>query len=334
MKKTILITGATSGIGYQFILRIINQRHKIIILCRNKSRQKEILLNLKSNLTNSKTLESQIELPIVDLSDLKSIEKFTSKLIKDKTIIDSLILNAGLQYTGSELIRYSCQNIELTFAVNHLSHHYLTNRLIKLLFLSKSPKIIITTSEVHNPLLPGGKVGLPATLGELKGLKSGPGFKMVDGRLAFNADKAYKDSKLCNILFGKELSRRLELINNKIPVICWAPGLVIPRSENGFFRHSRKNNEIGQRLFALIARDILRITESPEGAGKVLKTIEETNENNNVSFKYLSNKLIGLNKHKLKEDNSSLESNDSNKAKELWELSNKLINHYVEINSI
>ena len=56
----------------------------------------------------------------------------------------------------------------------------------------------------------------------------------------------------------------------KIPVIAWAPGLVIPKSSEGFFRYSRKYNEYGQRIFALIVRDLFHITETPERAGKLL----------------------------------------------------------------
>ena len=108
----------------------------------------------------------------MDLSDLKSIDSLCSELKTKYVNIDVLILNAGLQYTGSKTPRMSSQGIELTFAVNHLSHFYLTQRILPLIDINNDPKIIITSSEVHNPNRAGGKVGAKANLGNLKGLES------------------------------------------------------------------------------------------------------------------------------------------------------------------
>ena len=64
---------------------------------------------------------------------------------------------------------------------------------------------MITASEVHNPTSGGGRVGRPAGLGSLEGLRSGAGFQLLNGDTDFDADKAYKDSKLCNLLLGDTL---------------------------------------------------------------------------------------------------------------------------------
>ena len=79
----------------------------------------------------------------------------------------------------------------------------------------------MTASPVHDPLSGGGKVGSTATLGDLSGLKSAT-FDMVDGG-PFDADKAYKDSKLCNLLFTAEASRRLAKKNAKATAPPSAP---------------------------------------------------------------------------------------------------------------
>ena len=72
---------------------------------------------------------------------------------------------------------------------------------------------MITASEVHDPSSPGGNVGLGAGLGDLSGFAAdGQNFQMIDGS-EYNADKAYKDSKLCNVLFAKELRNRLQETN-------------------------------------------------------------------------------------------------------------------------
>lgn len=271
MNKTILITGGTSGIGFQAAKLLLKAGCRLIIICRNQERSKELLLRFKNdNSIGKESILKNLDLRIADLADLNSLEKLTNKLIREDILIDIIILNAGLQYTGSKDIRLSKQSIELTFAVNHLSHQYLIQRLMKLVIKSEFPRIIVTASEVHNPLLAGGKVGRPAGLGNLLGLSSLKKVCMIDGTSIFNADKAYKDSKLCNVIFSRELYRRLKLRGLNIPIICWAPGLVIPRSKGGFFRYSRKYNELGQIVFSFIARDLLRITESVEKAGQIL----------------------------------------------------------------
>lgn len=76
---------------------------------------------------------------------------------------------------------------------------------------------------MHDPKSAGGKVGPGASLGDLSGLKAGPSFEMVSGG-AFDADKAYKDSKLCNILFARELDRRLANLRVNVTVNAFGPG--------------------------------------------------------------------------------------------------------------
>ena len=323
--KTILITGASSGIGYQAAKEMINKGYKIIAPCRDINRGKETLLKFEKCLSTEIDLKRQLELPILDLASFESIEKFCNKLILDVEVIDRLVLNAGLQYTGSTEPRWSSDGFELTFAVNHLSHQYITQKILPLLYKSDSPRIVITSSEVHNPQAPGGKVGELANLGELKGIYLGKGFKMIDGSQTFNADKAYKDSKLCNILFARELFRRLELFEKSMPVLAWAPGLVIPRTNKGFFRYSRKYNEYKQRLFAFMARDIFKITETEINAGKILCNLSTQSKYDEKCFCYRSNQLIRPGKKTFEKSAISVEASNDQLAKNLWKLTNKLI---------
>ena len=325
IQKNVFITGASSGIGYESVLRILNMGHKVIAPCRDLDRAREIVSKFESKTVKSIDIKRQLSLPIIDLSRLSSIENVANQLLDKGEVIDSLVLNAGLQYTGSKEPRWSFDGFELTFAVNHLSHQYLTQRLIPLLTKSTSPRIVITSSEVHNPESPGGKIGQLASLGELKGLKSGERFTMIDGNPIFNADKAYKDSKLCNILFGRELYKRLNLLGNPIPVLCWAPGLIIPRSNGGFFRYSRKYNPLSQRLFAIIARDILKITETEVKAGEILTNLSVNPKYEENRFSFRSNRLIRPGKKIFEESEISKEAANNQLAKDLWDLSNSLL---------
>ena len=322
----ILITGGSSGIGFQAVLQLISLGHNIILPCKNILRANNALTRLFNQFQSNSSNKGNIYTLEMDLSDFKSIDTFCAEVKKRRLNIDVLILNAGLQYTGSKLPRRSAQGIELTFAVNHLSHFYLTQNLLPFLNRNNNSKIIITSSEVHNPMSSGGRVGAKASLGNLSGLASCSEFEMIDGN-PFNADKAYKDSKLCNILFAKELSNRLKRKGLSIPVIAWAPGLVISRESQGFFRYSRKYNQLGQILFAFLARDILRITTSNEKAGMLLCDLVRSSKYNKYGFNYYSNKLISPGKFVFEKANISEEAMSEGLSNNLWELSKFIIDN-------
>ena len=152
------------------------------------------------------------------------------------------------------------------------------------------------------------------------------GFKeeVMGKYLNFNADRAYKNSKLCNILFARELSQKIENLDRKISVITWAPGLVIPDDDLGFFRYSNKFNKYGYILFSNIAKNILGISESLINAGKILYLIAFNRDLNNTKLIYLSNEIISYKKHKLKNRNVSKEADDSELANKLWKLSEEI----------
>ena len=322
--RIILITGASSGIGYRAALKMLELGNTVIAPCRNTDKSNYMLSRIRRDILHSKNIKEKLYLPILDLSNLNSINTFCTKLSHEIKVIDSLVLNAGLQYTGSKEPRWSFDGFELTFAVNHLGHQYLTQSILPLLYNSIYPRVIITSSEVHNPQSPGGKVGELADLGNLEGLFSGKGFKMINGSSLFNADKAYKDSKLCNILFSRELYKRLLLAGKNIPVLAWAPGLIIPRNNDGFFRYSRQYNEIGQRLFAFIARDLLKITETELNAGNILASLAIDQQYSTRKFSYRSNRILRPGKKIFEESEISKEAHNDLIAKRLWERCSEL----------
>ena len=137
-------------------------------------------------------------------------------------------------------------------------------------------------------------------------------------------DEAYKNSKLCNILFAKELEKKLRISSSKISVITWAPGLVIPNDDSGFFRYSQRFNLLGYLIFSKAAKNIFGISESIENAGKILSKIVLDSNLNNIGFIHLSNKLISFKKHKLVESNVSDEANSAELASKLWILSEEI----------
>ncbi|MCX5947814.1 MAG: SDR family NAD(P)-dependent oxidoreductase [Cyanobacteria bacterium] len=315
--RHVLLTGGSSGIGLEAAQQLLEAGHRLTVLCRDEATT-DRLVQLLAQRTDS-PLGGRLATPICDLSDLASVEHCADALLTAAEPIDSLVLNAGLQYSGASEPRWSAQGFELTFAVNHLAHQALLQRLLPLLLQGTAPRLVVTSSEVHDPTTAGGKVGQPAGLGELAGLRQGPGASMLHGG-PFNAEKAYKDSKLCNLLMARELERQLHDQGQSLPVLAWSPGLVIPRSSGGFFRYSRSQNPFGQALFALVARDLLRLTETPARAGALLAGLATTSPPEPVGFQYGSNRVQGPGRLRFELSQPSVEARSDELARELWTL--------------
>ena len=210
--KNILITGASSGIGFYSLINLLKKENYLFIPIRSFSRVKELKFKLKNFFDDDYLNKFLNFIYDADFSDLNNIKKIREFIIEKKIRIDILILNAGMQYTGGLYPKVSKQGIELTFAINHLAHFYLTNILIPLINNSSESRIIITSSDVHNPKSSGGNIGEKAGLNNLIDFKD----EIFAPFKNFSADKSYKNSKLCNILFAKELSKRLSLNKKNI----------------------------------------------------------------------------------------------------------------------
>jgi len=349
--RRILLTGASSGIGFEAALQLLQAGHALTLPCRDQATAAATVERLLAKLFSEISLQPHspdpsgapvalpragasptLHAPVCDLADLASVARCAAELLERATPIDSLVLNAGLQEAGAPEPRRSAQGHELTIAVNHLAHQALCQRLLPLLDAGRSPRVVVTASEVHDPATAGGRVGLPAGLGNLEGLRGGVSVLMVDGQSAFNAEKAYKDSKLCNLLFARELARRLRLRGTPMPVLAWSPGLVIPRDEGGFFRYSRRHNLWGQRLFALVAQDLLRITASPQQAGSLLAAMA-TDPEADDGFRYGANRLLGPGRLRFEPTEPSAEARNDQLANALWEVSAGLVGLPVELAS-
>ena len=309
--QRVLLTGGSSGVGFEAAKVLSAQGHQLTMVCRNQATADQT----RSLITGS------VQTLICDLADLEAVATVCSQLVDCGTALDALVLNAGLQYAGASEAQFSAQGIELTFAVNQLAHQLMAMRLLPLLQKSAGPRLVITASEVHNPGSGAGKVGKPADLGELEGLRVGAGFALVNGSDRFDGNKAYKDSKLCNVLMARELDRQLDAA---MPVIAWSPGLVITRNRGGFFRYNKRSNPLGMGAFAFVARDLLRITESVDNAGRLLAQLVNDPEIP-PGFSYFTNKVVSFGRHRLEPTDTSDEGADLQKAEELWRLSEQLI---------
>jgi NAD(P)-dependent dehydrogenase (short-subunit alcohol dehydrogenase family) len=180
--KTILITGATDGIGKQAAIKLARMGARIIIHGRNPEKAENVRLEVIQASNNP-----LVETVIADLQSLKQVRNLASEVKKRTDHLDVLINNAGVYVNNRRL---SEDGYEMTFAVNHLAPFLLTNLLLDLLKKS-SPSRVVTVSSVGHKMV-------YLNLADLQ------------GKFFFWDWVAYCRSKLLNILFTFELSERLK----------------------------------------------------------------------------------------------------------------------------
>lgn len=194
--QTIVITGANSGIGKETARELGRMGARIVLVCRTKERGEEALKEL--SLENP----GRFDLLIADLSSLKNIESLAETLKKNYPKIDVLLHNAGVFF---EKRVESVDGIEMTLAVNHVAVFHLTMLMLEHLKAGGSSRIIIVSSEAHLK----GQVNLEDL--EFKKRK----FRLLE---------AYGQSKLLNVLFMKELNRKIK--GSGLTINCVHPGVV------------------------------------------------------------------------------------------------------------
>lgn len=203
--KTILITGATDGIGRETAKQLAEKGHRIIIHGRSKNKSQKIQKEL-----NTINPEVDHKIAIADLESQKQILNLSIKLKEQEEKIDVLINNAGIY---QDKLEYTEDQIEKTIAVNYHSHFNLTLLLIKLLEKSEDPRIINLSSMAHARNLDPEKIW------------------RADN---FNGSQAYSDSKLAVLLFTFKLANILDdfsvnslhpgVINTKLLHKGWGAG--------------------------------------------------------------------------------------------------------------
>ena len=191
----ILITGGTSGLGYRTAYILAHEsKNKIILIGSNNKKGQQAVERLIYETENK-----NLRFIKADLSSINEIRLLAKDLNKEK--IDILINNAGaLFYSRNE----SIDQIEKTFALNHLSYFALTNLLLKYKVIKNGGRIINVASGAHR--------GIDVDFNDLEMSNN------------YNGWKCYKKSKLCNILFTKKLSDLTS--KNNITVNCLHPGFV------------------------------------------------------------------------------------------------------------
>ncbi|XP_070983932.1 retinol dehydrogenase 12-like isoform X1 [Oncorhynchus clarkii lewisi] len=202
--KTVLITGANTGIGKETALDLAIRGARVIMACRDVEKGEEAAASIRRIYC-----KANVEVRELDLADTSSIRAFVQRLLREVDHLHILINNAGVM-----MCPYVKTNdgFEMQLGVNHLGHFLLTYLLIGLLKRSAPARIVVVSSLAHN-------------VGWIR-------FHDLLSQGSYNSGLAYCQSKLANLLFARELARILK--GSSVTVNSVHPGLV--RSE--LVRHS------------------------------------------------------------------------------------------------
>ncbi len=194
--KVVLITGGTAGIGKQAAISLLQMGAQVVLVGRNPEKTKAVVEELKTRTANPK-----VQSLIADLSSMAEVRRVAAEFMAKYPRLDVLLNNAGAMFPGRTL---TVDGFERTMATNHLSYFVLANALLPVLEKSAPARIVNVASSAHVR----GQLDWDDMMSE----KSYFGFTQ------------YSRSKAANILFTRELARRLK--DKKITVNCLHPAFV------------------------------------------------------------------------------------------------------------
>jgi NAD(P)-dependent dehydrogenase (short-subunit alcohol dehydrogenase family) len=194
--KTILITGANSGLGLRSAEALALAGARVLLACRNPTKAAEALGTVQAKATGPAP-----EVVTLDLADLSSVETAAKDVANRTDRLDVLMNNAGVM--AIPLAR-TADGFEMQFGTNHLGHFALTGRLLPLLLQAKRPRVVTTSSQVHR-------------IGRMR-------FEDPQWEHGYLKWLAYGQSKLANLLFAYELDRRAKTAEATLVSAAAHPG--------------------------------------------------------------------------------------------------------------
>jgi NAD(P)-dependent dehydrogenase (short-subunit alcohol dehydrogenase family) len=195
--RIVIVTGSSSGIGYEAARVLANKNAQIIIAVRNSVKGEKALQQIKAQNENAQT-----KVIILDLANLESVKKFVDEFKKNYDRLDLLINNAGVMMPPYSK---TVDGFELQIGTNHLGHFALTMQLLDVMEKTENSRIVNVSSAAHNY----GKLDFEDLTWEKR---------------SYNKMKAYGDSKIANLYFTYELQKMLNIKGAKILVAAAHPG--------------------------------------------------------------------------------------------------------------
>lgn len=312
-KSTVVITGASSGVGLYAAKALSQRGWYVVMACRDLAKAQKAA-QMVGMPQDSYTVMH------IDLASLESVRHFVKDFRASGKSLDALVCNAAIYMPLLKEPLRSPEGYELSVATNHLGHFLLCQLMLEDLkkSSSKEPRLVILGTVTHNPDELGGKIPPRPDLGDLQGFAEG--FKepisMIDGK-KFEPVKAYKDSKVCNVLTMRELHRRYHSATG-ITFSSLYPGCV---ATTPLFRN---HYPLFQKLFPLFQKYITGGFVSEELAGeRVAAVVADPEYNQSGTYWSWGNRQKKDGKSFAQKVSS--EARDDDKAELLWQLSEKLV---------
>ena len=272
--KVVVATGATSGIGEVAALRLAERGARIVFIARDPVRAEATLARLRQAAPGS-----EHRAHLADLSLMADTRRVAAEIAAAEPRIDVLINNAGAVFDKRMV---TSEGLEMTFALNHMAYFVLTQGLTARLTGSAPARIVSTASAAHQ----GARLD----------------FNDLQSAGSFSAMGAYGRSKLCNILFTRELARRLAGMG--VTANCLHPGVVATRFGD---------NAGG--LLGLMMPLVKRLSISPERGAQTIVHLAASPEVEGVSGLYFA---------KCAPVTPSAAARDDAAAAKLWDASERL----------
>lgn len=310
--NTAIVTGASSSIGLHAAKELVARGdYHVVMAVRNVQKAKQAAAALGMPEDSYTVLE-------LDLARLDSVRAFVKDFQgQGFRALNALVCNAATWHPRDTKPRFTVDGFDETVQVNHLGHFLLANLLLPSLKLSKGRCVFIGT-QTHNPDTLPGMIPPQADLGELQGMVSG--FKNLPGTIdgkKYEPTKAYKDSKICNILTMTEMNKRHG--SDGVTFSAIFPGCI---AESELFREKRGWFRL---LFPLFQKFVTRQLVPVEEAGRRVSLVAADSRfgDSGRYWQWRGSYLQGMNKTAPVPIDPT--EREADKAEKLWELSEKLV---------